>query len=329
MKVLVTGANGQLGRELGRMAAGSPHRFIFTDIRTDGCPSGTLSEDARGLCGGTLPLDITDPCAVERLVKEHGVEVIVNCAAYTDVDRAEDEPEAAMAVNCTAAGNLARAALSAGATLIHISTDYVFDGRASVPYTEDSPTAPLSVYGRTKLAGELAIMESGCRWMIFRTSGLFSPYGRNFVGTIRRLLHQRDSVRVVCDQICTPTYARDLAALILRIIDGNLLERTGIYHFSGEGRCSWYEFALAVAELSAEHYASDIEGKTDGRRTAAKEGVVTPRLSCRISPCTSAEYGARAERPAFSVLDKAKVKRTFGTEIPHWRDSLAACFSEM
>ncbi len=315
MNVLVTGANGQLGMELRRGAASGPHRFIFTDMSM---PSDAMAEPSctPGAGNVSLRLDITDSEAVRRLVTEYNVGVIVNCAAYTNVDRAEDEPDAAFAVNCTAAGSLARTAAAVGATLIHISTDYVFDGSLRRPYAETDAPAPLNVYGRTKLAGEKTIEDSGCKWLIFRTSGLYSPYGNNFVKTIRRLLMERDSISVVDDQICTPTCAADLVSLIVKIIDEGLYDRTGMYNFSGEGQCSWYEFACAIAELSARQYGSDI---------VAKEASVNPWSACRVSPCHAADYPSKALRPAYSVLDKTKVMETFGISIPHWRRSLSAC----
>ena len=215
MNILVTGANGQLGTELRNITAGSRNRYIFSDVIS--------------LPGvETVNLDITNIEAIRIICESERIDVIVNCAAYTNVDKAEDDTQMAMLINSTAAGNLARVARERGATLIHISTDYVFNGRTAIPYKEDHPTAPLGVYGSTKLAGEKEIEKSGCRWIILRTAWLYSPYGRNFV---------------------TPTYARDLASLIAAIIDRGMLDRTGIYHFSNEGAISWYDFAKAICEL--------------------------------------------------------------------------------
>ena len=208
-------------------------------------------------------------------------------------------------------GNLAVAAAEYGALLMHVSTDYVFGGDASVPYLEDSPVAPTGVYGVTKLDGERAVIESGCRHMIFRTAWLYSPYGKNFVKTIRRLVSEKDSINVVFDQVGTPTCAGDLAALIYMIIEKGMLDRTGIYHFSNEGVCSWYDFAIAIRDLSG--YGQD--GPTGH--------------FCRISPCHSDEFPSKVKRPHYSVLDKTRVKSVFGVEIPHWMDSLKAVIEKM
>ena len=284
LNILVTGADGQLGRELRKAGAGSANNYIFTDV---------------------AELDITDEAAVERFVAENRIEIVVNCAAYTDVERAEEEEEAAYAVNCTAVKNLADAAARHGATLVHISTDYVFDGRGSTPYTEDMPALPQSAYGRTKLAGEQAVIASGCRYLIFRTAWLYSEYGVNFLKTMLRLTAERESLSVVADQIGTPTCAADLARAVFDIVEGGKYEgNEGIYHFTDEGCCSWYDFATAIAEAA---------GHTD----------------CRITPCRSAEYPSRAVRPAYSVLDKGKYKRTFGADIPHWRESMKRCIEKI
>ena len=223
------------------------------------------------------------------------MDVIINCAAYTNVDMAEEDPQSAMTLNASAPANLAVAAAETGAFLIQISTDYVFRGDSSVPYREDSPTGPL--------AGERAVRSSGCDWIIIRTAWLYSPYGKNFVKTMQRLTAEKDSLRVVSDQIGSPTYARDLASLIVRMIDGGLEGKDGIYHYTDEGEVSWYEFAKAICELS-------------GNR-------------CDISPCTSEEYPSKVQRPHYSVLDKTKVKAVFGVEVPCWLDSLKACLERM
>ncbi len=290
MNILVTGANGQLGTELRIITAGSRNRYIFSDVIS--------------LPGvETVNLDITNIEAIRIICESERIDVIVNCAAYTNVDKAEDDTQMAMLINSTAAGNLARVAGERGATLIHISTDYVFNGRTAVPYKEDHPTAPLGVYGSTKLAGEKEIEKSGCRWIILRTAWLYSPYGRNFVKTMRQLTAERDSLKVVFDQVGTPTYARDLASLIATIIDRGMLDRTGIYHFSNEGAISWYDFAKAICELC---------GNT-----------------CDIKPCHTGEYPTKAVRPHFSVFDKTKVKETFGIAIPYWKDSLKDCIDRL
>ncbi len=282
--ILVTGAGGQLGCELQRLGAVSPNRYIFTD---------------------RAELDITDADAVRRAVEATGAAVIVNCAAYTAVDRAEEEPEAAERLNCAAAGNLARAARDAGATLIHVSTDYVFDGCAHRPYTEEDAPAPCNVYGRTKLAGEQAIAASGCRAITIRTAWLYSEFGRNFLKTMLRITAEQPHVNVVSDQVGTPTYAGDLALAIFSIIESGRYEgNEGIYHFSDEGVCSWYDFAVEIA---------------------AEAGHDT----CAVRPCRTADYPTRALRPAYSVLDKTKIKRTFDLEIPHWRDSMRYCIARL
>lgn len=282
--ILITGANGQLGCELRTLGAQSRNCWIYTDI---------------------AELDITDAAAVGRFVERNRIDTIINCAAYTDVERAEEEPQQAMAINCTAAANLAAAALRRNALLIHISTDYVFDGRACTPYTEDAATAPLNVYGRTKLEGEKAVTASGCRHIILRTAWLYSPYGRNFVKTMLRLTAERQALSVVADQTGTPTYAADLARVIFDIVEsGSATEHEGLYHFTNEGDCTWCDFARAIA-------------------------AEADRTECRIEPCTSQEYPAKAIRPAWSVLDKSKFKRTFGVEIPHWHDALKRCMAEI
>lgn len=285
MTILVTGANGQLGRSLRRLASDSSDRYLFADV---------AGEDL-------LRLDITDAGAVESFVREQRVEAIVNCAAYTNVDRAEEEPHAAESLNAGAVATLAEAMRTVGGVLVHVSTDYVFDGRGCIPYREDAAPGPQSVYGRTKLAGEEAVRASGCRHVILRTAWLYSEEGNNFVKTMLRLTAERPRLQVVFDQIGTPTYAGDLAAAIYDIIQRRAYEgREGTYHYSNEGVCSWYDFARAIAELSG-------------------------RTSCRIDPCHSGEYPTKAVRPSYSVLDKSRFKEAFGLEIPYWRESLARC----
>lgn len=290
MNILVTGANGQLGTEMRILAAAAAHNFIFSDVNdVEGCE--------------TTHLDITDASAVRETVMSGNVDVIVNCAAYTNVDKAEDDPQTADLLNRKAVEILAAAAKEAGAVLIHVSTDYVFDGCASVPYREDDAKHPQGVYGVTKLAGEEAVTASGCRYIIFRTAWLYSPFGRNFVKTIRRVSAEKDSMTVVFDQAGTPTYAADLAGLIMKIICEDMLDRQGIYHYSNEGVISWYDFAVAISTLS---------GNT-----------------CDIRPCHTDEYPAKAARPHFSVLDKTKVKDTFGITVPYWLDSLKKCLDRL
>ena len=288
MNILVTGANGQLGREIRNASAGSGHRFIFTDV--------SQAPDVE-----TVYLDITNPDAIRIICRSEDIDVIVNCAAYTDVERAESDLTFADLLNHTAAAHLATVAKERGATLIHISTDYVFDGEANVPYRESDEPSPLGAYGITKYAGERSIMNSGCRYLIFRTAWLYSPYGKNFVKTMARLTGSNAGIKVVFDQVGTPTYAADLAGLIVRIIDGDMLDRTGVYHFTDEGCISWYDLAVAVNRL----YGHD----------------------CTVSPCHTDEFPTKARRPKYSVLDKTKVKETFGVTIPYWLDSLEDCIS--
>ncbi len=290
MNVLVTGANGQLGSELRIVAEGSRDRFVFTDVTT-----------VPGV--ETVFLDITNMDAVRIICDSEKIDVIVNCAAYTNVDKAEDDHATAVLLNSTAVANLAKVAAERDAVLIHISTDYVFHGDKTEPYREDWPTDPLGVYGSTKLLGEREAARSGCKSIVFRTAWLYSPFGKNFVKTIRQLTAERDSIKVVFDQVGTPTYARDLALLIGKIIRTRMLDRTGTYHFSDEGAISWYDFAKAICELS---------GNT-----------------CDIRPCHTEDFPSKATRPRFSVLDKTKVKETFGITIPYWRDSLADCIKRL
>ena len=285
MRILVTGALGQLGREICRLAESSEHTYVFTDSRVQ---------------SGVSKLDITDPEAVKAAVQ--GIDVIVNCAAYTDVNRAETDPETARKVNAFAPAALAQAAKAAGAMLIHVSTDYVFDGTSNVPYTEDAAKNPLSVYGRTKLEGENAVAASGCRHLIFRTSWLYSNTGKNFFLTMADLTGSKPEIKVVADQAGTPTYAYDLAYLITYIIEENLLDRTGVYNYSNEGVCSWFDFAAEICSLLGH--------------------------SCRVVPCRTEDYPSPAARPHYSVMDKAKVKRDFGIEVPYWRRSLELAVQE-
>lgn len=287
MNILVTGANGQLGSELRAAApAEASHRFVFTDV---------------------AELDITDVSAIRRLVQEEGIEAIVNCAAYTQVDRAEDDEPTADLINRKAVENLATVAAEADALLVHVSTDYVFGGRGNTPFSEQDTPAPLGVYGRTKLAGEEAVRAAGCRHIILRTAWLYSTYGAvNFVKTMRRLMNERDELRVVYDQVGSPTYAADLAAAILSILRTPVpAELLGTYHYTNEGVCSWYDFALEIRHLSGLDAA------------------------CRVLPCRSSEFPAKVQRPAFSVLDKAAVKNAFGIEIPHWVESLRKCIAAL
>ena len=282
MNILITGANGQLGNEMRRVAKDSKNKYIFTDV---------------------TELDITNLDAIKSIVNKEKISVIVNCAAYTNVDKAEDDEAVADLLNNTAAKNLAIACNEVNGTLIHISTDYVFKGDRNIPCKEDWNTSPLGAYGRTKLAGEMAIKETGCKYIIFRTAWLYSRHGKNFVKTMQKLTAEKDHLKVVFDQVGTPTYAGDLADVIYRVIENEMLDKQGIYHFSNEGVISWYDFAKEICELS---------GNT-----------------CDIEPCHSDEFDSKVERPHFSVLDKTKLKNTFGVKVPYWKDSLKKCIAEL
>ncbi len=282
MNILITGAGGQLGNEVRNASTSSPHNYIFTDV---------------------AELDITCAEAVMKLATQEKIDVIVNCAAYTNVDKAEDDVAMAEMLNCTAAQNLAQAAKALNATLIHVSTDYVFDGNHCTPYQPTDTTCPTSVYGRTKLAGEDAIKATGCQHIILRTAWLYSPYGKNFVKTMRTLTRDKDSLKVVVDQVGSPTSAADLAELIVHIINKGMLNHQGLYHFSNLGVCSWYDFTIAIRDLS---------GNT-----------------CDVQPCLSHEFPSKVKRPNYSVLDKTLTATTFNFRIPYWRDSLSACISRI
>ena len=286
MNILVTGANGQLGHEMQRVAKSSNHNYIFTDV-----------------ADGYEKLDITNIEDIRNMVKNNNVDIIVNCAAYTNVDKAESDYDTADLINNTAVGNLATAMKEAGGTLIHISTDYVFQGDRNTPCQEDWTTNPLGVYGKTKLAGEAAIATTGCNSIIIRTAWLYSQWGKNFVKTMQRLTAPHDTLKVVFDQVGTPTFAGDLADTIAHIINTGQTNKTGIYHFSNEGVCSWYDFAKLICKLS---------GNT-----------------CDISPCYSEEFPSPVKRPHFSVLDKRKIKETFGIKVPYWTDSLEVCIKQL
>lgn len=317
MNILVTGACGQLGSELRLLAKGSRDRFVFTDVAA-------VPEE------GIAALDITDSEAVRKSVNDNDIQVLVNCAAFTDVEAAEDNVERCELINGTAPGILAAAMKEVGGLLVHISTDYVFGGNPrTTPYTEDIPGAPTGAYGLSKLHGEQAVIASGCRHIIMRTGWMYSEFGKNFVKTMLRLMASRPSVKVVFDQVGTPTYAADLAGAILQIIgmlpsgrgttspsgkgsdiDGKgELDTTAIpagcvLNYTGEGVCSWYDFAKMIAEYS---------GNT----------------SCEVLPCHSGEFPSKVRRPSYSVLDKTRIKQVFGLTIPHWTDSLRRCLERM
>lgn len=285
MNILVTGANGQLGSCLRDVAAGSTDNYIFTDV---------------------AELDITDAAAVRKAVSDNAVNVLVNCAAYTNVDKAEDDAAFAELLNATAVRNLAEAAKENGATLIHISTDYVFGKEPyNVPCREDQKGTPTGVYGLTKLHGEQAIAETGVKALIFRTAWLYSEYGRNFVKTMLNLTSTKPELKVVFDQTGTPTYAGDLALALFDIIENRRFAgNEGVYHYSNEGVCSWYDFTKMIAEYA---------GNT----------------ACDIQPCHSDEFPSKVVRPSYSVLDKTKFKNTFGIKVPYWTDSLRRCIANL
>ena len=298
--ILVTGANGQLGTSLALMANSGDANFLFTDVDT---------------------LDITDYRAVRSFMKSNSVDIVINCAAYTNVDKAEDDRDSAFRINADAPGLLAKACRIQGAALIHISTDYVFGKeRSTKPRTEEVKPSPSGVYGESKLEGERRILSefSGgeraskkadqIRYAIVRTAWLYSEYGKNFVKTMLNLQAAKDKLSVVFDQVGTPTYAGDLAAVVYRIAmemaDGSFRKvDNGIYNFTDEGVCSWYDFAQAIAEETGSE--------------------------CKVLPCHSAEFPSKVKRPAFSVLDKSKIKHRFQIEIPHWRQSLKHCLEAL
>lgn len=303
MKILVTGANGQLGNELRVLAASMQQdmEFVFTDVSS-----------AEGV--QTEYLDITDLDAVRAMVSREGARAIVNCAAWTNVDAAEDPEkyDIVEALNATAPENLATAMKEVGGYLVHISTDYVFGKEPyNVPCREDQKGTPTGVYGLTKLHGEQKIMATGCKYVIIRTAWLYSEFGRNFCKTMMNLTATKDSLKVVFDQVGTPTYALDLAGAILKILKtlndsdaGAVGALCGIYHYSNEGVCSWYDFTRMIAEYA---------GNT----------------SCDIQPCHSSEFPSPVVRPSYSVLDKTKIKETFGLSIPYWTDSLKKCIARL
>lgn len=293
MNILVTGANGQLGNAMRVAARESKDNYIFTDVA--------------GLDNGdVVKLDITDADAVKRMVKDNDIDVIVNCAAYTNVDKAEDDMDFAELLNAGAVSNLAEAAKENDATLIHVSTDYVFGGSAgNTPRTEKEPANPTGVYGLTKLHGEEAIDRSGAKALIFRTAWLYSEYGKNFVKTMLNLTSTKPELKVVFDQCGTPTYARDLADAIYDIIDNRKFAgNEGVYHFSNEGVCSWYDFTKMIAEIAGNN-------------------------GCDVQPCHSDEFPSKVVRPSYSVLDKTKYKETFGRKVPYWTDSLKICIKNL
>lgn len=289
MNILVTGANGQLGNEMQLVTKESRDHYIFTDV-----------------AGDFLRLDITDAEAVRDAVKEHDIKCIINCAAYTNVEKAEDDIELCELLNAKAVDNLATAMKEADGLLVHISTDYVFGKEPyNTPCKEDQQGTPTGVYGLTKLHGEQNILKSGCRHIIIRTAWLYSEFGHNFVKTMLNLTATKPQLKVVFDQCGTPTYALDLAKAVADIVENRKYEgHSGIYHYSNEGVCSWYDFAHTIAEYA---------GHKD----------------CDIQPCRSDEFPSKVIRPAYSVFDKKKIKETFGLSIPYWTESLRKCMDNL
>lgn len=284
MNILVTGSNGQLGTEFQKIAANSTaYNWIFTDV---------------------AELDICSKADVDSFFKAKDINICINCAAYTAVDKAEDEEEKAFAINAAAVGNLAQACADNHALLLHVSTDYVFDGNGTRPYSESDPINPVSAYGRTKASGEKFVFDSGCRYCIIRTAWLYSSTGNNFVKTMLRLGNEKESITVVNDQIGSPTWAHDLATYIMLLIDRNSNRNIGeIFHFSNEGVISWYDFASEIMRL--------------GNR------------KCKVNPISSKDYPSKVKRPPYSVLSKDKISKYTGTQVPNWQPSLSKCIDEL
>lgn len=299
LNILVTGANGQLGNEMRIISKNTDYNFVFTDVIT-----------VEGV--ETTILDITDIEAVRNIVKEKGIDCIINCAAYTNVDKAESDVDFCRILNAVAPKNLATVMKEVNGLLVHVSTDYVFGGDPyNVPCKEDQKGTPTGVYGQTKLEGEQNIIATGCKHLIIRTAWLYSEFGKNFVKTMLNLTSTKPELKVVFDQAGTPTYAYDLAVAIKTMVDDYAKEiseenysKTGIYHFSNEGVCSWFDFTKVIAEMA---------GNT----------------SCDIQPCHSNEFPSPVKRPAYSVLDKTKIKETFGLRIPYWTESLKTCINNL
>ncbi len=289
MNILVTGAGGQLGNEMQLVAKESKDNFIFTDV-----------------CEGYTHLDITSLEDIRKMVEENNIKCIINCAAWTNVDAAETAGDIVETLNATAPENLAKAMKEVDGLLVHVSTDYVFGGDPyNTPCKEDQKGTPTGVYGLTKLHGEEKIIATGVKHIILRTAWLYSEFGKNFVKTMLNLTATKPQLKVVFDQCGTPTYALDLAKAINHIVENRLYENhSGIYHFSNEGVCSWYDFTIKIARLAGNN-------------------------SCDIQPCHSNEFPSPVARPAYSVLDKTKIKETFGITIPYWTDSLETCMQNM
>ena len=299
MNILVTGANGQLGNEMRLVSRQSEDKYVFTDVVTIEGQETTL-------------LDMTDAEAVNRMVDAEGINVIVNCAAYTNVDKAETDEALCRRLNADAPRILAEAMKRVDGLLVHVSTDYVFGGDPyNTPCREDQKGTPTGVYGQTKLEGEQAIQQSGCQYVILRTAWLYSEFGKNFVKTMLNLTATKPQLKVVFDQCGTPTYALDLAQAIFSIVEdvkrkmsNGVYPNSGIYHFSNEGVCSWYDFTKMIAAYAG-------------------------HTACDIRPCHSSEFPSKVRRPAYSVLDKTKIKATYGLSIPYWTDSLQTCIKNL
>ena len=314
MRILVTGANGQLGNEMRILAKNSADKYVFTDVVDASDESIAMLKKLAGddIKTDTEHLDITNIDAIREVVKREKIDAIVNCAAYTNVDAAEDNYDLAELLNAKAPENLAIAMKDVGGLLVHISTDYVFGGDPyNTPCKEDQKGTPTGVYGLTKLHGEQAIQKIGGDYLIFRTAWLYSEFGKNFVKTMLNLTATKPQLKVVYDQVGTPTYALDLAGAILTTLEDYRLSlnsksstlnyaKSGIYHYSNEGICSWFDFTKMISEIAG-------------------------NANCDIQPCHSDEFPSKVKRPAYSVLDKSKLKKTYGLKIPYWKESLTRC----
>ena len=315
-RILVTGANGQLGCALRLAAAGSGESWLFTDLTdaSDETLARLLVQGGPKVDLATMRLDVTDADAVGKMLRDNEIDTVINCAAYTAVDAAESHPAEAHLLNAEAPRILASAVRELDGLLVHISTDYVFgdcgalasgvrpSGTAPAPWRETDLPNPLGVYGKTKLEGEIAVADSGCKYMIIRTAWLYSEFGKSFVKTILKLTSERPEIRVVNDQFGTPTYAGDLAETLVKLTED--FRRSGIWHYTNLGQCSWYQFACAIAEFAG-------------------------HTNCRINPCSTAEYPTSAKRPQWSVLDKSRIAEDFGILPPAWEDSLRNCIANI
>lgn len=331
MNILVTGANGQLGNEIRIVSQGSDHHYFFTDVCNASSESVYMIQKLAGygVSTETLLLDITDLSAIRAIVEKHNIQVVINCAAYTNVDAAEEYQELAMLLNAKAPENLALAMKEVNGLLIHISTDYVFGKEPyNVPCREDQKGTPTGVYGYTKLCGEQNIQAVGSQYVIIRTAWLYSEFGKNFCKTMLNLTASKPQLKVVFDQVGTPTYAYDLAKVISVILEDYKLTlnsqlstinypQNGTYHFSNEGVCSWYDFAKQIQKYAVES------------ETPETAGTFGAHGACAILPCHTSEFPSPVKRPSYSVLDKTKIKQTFSLTIPYWTDSLKQCIAHL